>query len=53
MRFDFLHSCPIPTLTLPLKGRELGAFPFKGKAGMGMGEEQRIQMPQRFIGCEV
>ena len=43
-----LECQPIPTLALPLKGRECTidcealhyvlSFPFKGKAGMGMGE---------------
>jgi hypothetical protein len=31
---------PIPTLFLPLKGREFaGASPFKGEVGRGMGEQ--------------
>ncbi len=30
---------PIPHLTSPLKGEESGSLPFKGRVGVGMGEE--------------
>ena len=31
------ENCPIPTPTLPLKGREPSSSPFKGEARRGMG----------------
>ncbi|MDP2752647.1 MAG: hypothetical protein Q8O31_08615 [Rhodocyclaceae bacterium] len=38
---------PIPSPTLPLKGRESCSSPFKGEAGRGMGNVFQVKRSQR------